>query len=78
MLFRSPGTELLHSVRYVDPDQPTLMAARMKELRYARKVEQLDDWGRRRAYDEVADEKSEGRAPRYQGDATVGFLNGFG
>ncbi|MBP6844371.1 MAG: hypothetical protein KA201_11540 [Kofleriaceae bacterium] len=73
-----PGTELLHSVRYVDPDQPTLMAARMKELRYARKVEQLDDWGRRRAYDEVADEKSEGRAPRYQGDATVGFLNGFG
>ena len=72
------GTELLHSVRYLDPDQPTLMAARMKELRYARKVEQLDDWGRARAYDEVADEKSEGRTPRYQGDATVGFLNGFG
>jgi hypothetical protein len=72
------GTELLHSVRYLDPDQPTLMAARMKELRYARKVEQLDDWGAARAYAEVADEKSEGRAPRYQGDATAGFLNGFG
>ncbi|MBK9033659.1 MAG: hypothetical protein IPL61_20740 [Myxococcales bacterium] len=73
-----PGAELLHSVRYLDPDAPTAMATRMKELRYARKVEQLDDWGLARAYAAVADEQSEGTAPRYQGDAQVGFLNGFG
>ncbi|MCY1013484.1 hypothetical protein OV079_49750 [Nannocystis pusilla] len=31
------GTEFLHSVRYLDPDVPGLVAARMKELRYAKK-----------------------------------------
>ena len=36
------GTELLHSVRYLDPDAPGLIAARMKELRYMKKVQALD------------------------------------
>jgi len=72
------GTELLHSLRYLDPDAPSMMASRLKELRYARKVEQLDDWGVARAYAAVADEASEGKSPAYQGDAMVGFLNGFG
>lgn len=72
------GTELLHSVRYLDPDAPTLASTRMKELRYARKTERLDDWGIARAYDEVADEASEGHAPRYQGSAEGGFASGFG
>lgn len=31
-------TELLHTVRYVDPDAPTLLSARLKELRYSRKT----------------------------------------
>ncbi|MEZ4399886.1 MAG: hypothetical protein R3B06_07695 [Kofleriaceae bacterium] len=72
------GTELLHSVRYLDPTRPTQQARRMKELRYARKVEELDDWGELRAYQAVADERSEGMPPRYQGDAAHGFLTGFG
>jgi hypothetical protein len=57
------GTELLHSLRYLDPDAPSMMASRLKELRYARKVEQLDDWGVARAYAAVADEASEGKSP---------------
>ncbi len=72
------GTELLHSVRYLDPDAPTQMAARMKELRYMRKVEDPDTWGRQRAYEEAAAEKAENQLPRYQGDIEMGFLNGFG
>lgn len=31
------GTEFLHTVRYVDPDAPTLLSVRLKEVRYARK-----------------------------------------
>lgn len=72
------GTELLHSVRYLDPDAPSLMATRMKELRYARKIEAPDDWGLARAYAEADDEKSEGRLPVYQGDPMVGLLSGYG
>ncbi|HEY5951282.1 MAG TPA: hypothetical protein VIV40_37575, partial [Kofleriaceae bacterium] len=72
------GTELLHSVRYLDPDAPTQMATRMKELRYMRKVENPDDWGRQRAYEEEASEKAEGKLPTYQGDIEMGFLNKWG
>jgi hypothetical protein len=72
------GTELLHSVRYVDPDAPTRMAARMKELRYMRKVEDPDDWGRLRAYEREANEKSEGKLPTYQGDIEMGFFTPWG
>jgi hypothetical protein len=32
------GVEFLHTVRYLDPDQPGFMARRMKEVRYARKL----------------------------------------
>jgi hypothetical protein len=72
------GTELLHSVRYVDPDAPALMATRMKELRWMRKVEAPDSWGRLRAYEREADEKEEGLPPRYRGDAIEGLVNAFG
>jgi hypothetical protein len=72
------GTELLHSVRYLDPDAPTQMAARMKELRYMRKVEDPDDWGRQRAYEHEAAEKAEGKLPKYQGDIEMGFLSPWG
>lgn len=39
------GSELLHSVRYLDvaPDGSVNLAARLKELRYARKLAYLDD-----------------------------------
>jgi hypothetical protein len=72
------GTELLHSVRYLDPDRPTLLARRMKELRYARKVDELDDWAIARAYEREAEEKDEGRPPVYGGAADVGLKSDFG
>ncbi len=72
------GTELLHSVRYLDPDAPSMLAARMKELRYMRKVEALDDWGLLRAYSEEAEEKAAGKLPVFQGDPEVGLLNSWG
>jgi hypothetical protein len=72
------GTEMLHSVRYLDPDQPSGMAARMKELRYARKVEELDDWAILRAYEREADDRDRGKLPMYQGTPEVGLLNDFG
>jgi len=72
------GTEFLHSVRYLDPDAPTQMSKRMKELRYARKVKELDDWAITRAYEREAEEKSENQAPVYPGSALVGLRNAFG
>lgn len=72
------GAELLHSVRYVDPDAPDLMSARMKELRWMRKEEAPDAWARLRAYEREADEKEEGLPPRYRGDALEGLVNAFG
>jgi hypothetical protein len=65
-------------VRYLDPDSPTLAARRMKELRYARKVEAPDDWAITRAYEREADERDEGRPPAYAGAPDVGLRNAFG
>lgn len=72
------GTELVHTLRYLDPAEPTSASRRLKELRYMRKVELPDQWGIGQVYAEEADEKEEGLPPRYQGDAEVGLLGGFG
>lgn len=72
------GVEFLHSVRYLDPDAPGLMARRMKELRYARKVQHLDRWALLRAYEREAADKDEGLLPTYRGSPMVGLLNDFG
>ncbi|MEZ4380398.1 MAG: hypothetical protein R3A79_03565 [Nannocystaceae bacterium] len=72
------GAEFLHSVRYLDPDAPGLLAARMKELRYARKVQELDRWALQQAYDAAVDERQEGKPPRPRGGAEVGLLGDFG
>lgn len=71
-------TEFLHSVRYVDPDAPSMIAARMKELRYSKKVRYLDGWGLQRAYEKEANEKQEGVLPAFAGGADVGLVNAFG
>lgn len=71
-------TEFLHSVRYVDPDAPGMIARRMKELRYSRKVRQYDAWGVQRAYEREFNEKSEGVLPNFAGGHEVGLLNSFG
>ncbi len=67
------GTELLHTVRYLDPDRPGFMATRMKELRYAKKTGFLVEKDIARAY--MAAE--EPNAVPYTGDALVGLTNGF-
>jgi hypothetical protein len=73
-----PGTELLHTVRYLDPGASDRFATRLKELRYMRKVENPDDWGRLRAYNDEADDKADGTLPTYAGDPEVGLLGPFG
>lgn len=72
------GVEFLHSVRYLDPDEPKLIAVRMKELRYARKVAALDRWAIQRAYEEEFDARQEGALPRYTGSPEVGLRGDFG
>jgi hypothetical protein len=72
------GTEFLHTVRYIDLDNPTLLATRMKEVRYARKVMWLDDWALLRAYEKEFNEKEEGKLPAFSGSPLVGLRNDFG
>ncbi|MBI2390567.1 MAG: hypothetical protein HYV09_13335 [Deltaproteobacteria bacterium] len=72
------GIELLHTVRYLDPDAPNLLSKRMKEVRYAKKAHGVDAWGRQRAYEKEADEKDEGKVPVYAGSPTAGLKNAFG
>jgi hypothetical protein len=72
------GVEFLHSVRYLDPAAPSLMARRMKELRYAKKVRELDDWAIVRAYEREIDERGDGRLPQFGGTPLSGLENAFG
>ncbi len=72
------GTEFLHSVRYLDPDQPGFTAKRMKELRYMRKERDLDDAYLREIYRQEDEEKLEGEIPNYQGSAATGFATFLG
>ncbi|ACY14808.1 conserved hypothetical protein [Haliangium ochraceum DSM 14365] len=72
------GTEFLHSVRYLDPDHPSMTAARMKELRYARKVRFLDTWAILYAYAEEREHKDRGFLPQFAGSPEVGLQNSFG
>lgn len=72
------GMEILHPVRYLDPDAPRGAGRRLKELRYARKVEELDAWALGAAYQREADEKDEGRIPVFRGGPEVGLRNAFG
>ncbi len=72
------GIEFLHPVRYIDPDAPRLAARRIKELRYIRKVEELDGWALEAAYQAEANEKEEGHLPVFRGGPDVGLRNAFG
>ena len=77
-LLYPPGTEFLHTVRYLDPDRPSMIARRMKEVRYSRKVEDIDAWRRRRVYDEELEEKDHGMLPQFGGTPMTGLRNAFG
>ncbi len=72
------GTEFLHTVRYVDPDSPSLLSLRVKEVRYSRKTRSLDTWGLLRAREKEADDKDEGKVPVYSGEPSVGLLTDDG
>ncbi|HWN67631.1 MAG TPA: hypothetical protein VNM90_08320 [Haliangium sp.] len=72
------GTEFLHSVRYLDPDAPSMIATRMKELRYARKVKFLDTWAILRSYAEELEHKARGFLPLFPGSPDIGLRNELG
>lgn len=72
------GTEFLHSVRYVDPDAPSMIATRMKELRYMKKLLFKEPSQLMGVYEHEHDEKDAGRLPLVQGSAEGGLLNNFG
>lgn len=72
------GVEFLHTVRYIDPDSPTLHSRRMKEVRYSAKRRWLDTWAVLHRYEEELDNKQNGMLPQYAGDPSVGLRNEFG
>lgn len=72
------GTEFLHSVRYLDPDAPGMLAVRMKELRYLRKEEEHSRERYFSKYAQEADDKEAGLLPRYHGNAETGLRSTFG
>ncbi|MGH8445614.1 MAG: hypothetical protein ACREVL_10115 [Solimonas sp.] len=72
------GTEFMHGVYYLDPDAPDLRARRMKELRYARKIFQLDDAHLAARYEEDAREQLTGGWPYFGGDAFSGIFSEYG
>lgn len=72
------GTEFVHSVRYLDPDAPAMIATRMKELRYMRKERDPQRRHYVALYAAEADDKEKGVLPRYGGNAKTGLLNPFG
>lgn len=69
------GVEMLHTVRYLDPDARNFAARRMKEVRYGRKDAFVDTKGLVAAYANI--EAPDAPLP-YTGDPLVGFANVFG
>jgi len=72
------GTEYLHSVRYVDPDEPSLIATRMKELRYSRNRLALSLFAREYRFRHEEDEREAGNLPVYSGSGTQGMSGIYG
>jgi hypothetical protein len=75
-------TEFLHSVRYIDMDGngKTKMAARMKELRYAKKSAWLTYSELKLSHDHEVKEKNDfpDRLEQFIGDVEAGLSNGKG
>lgn len=72
------GTEFLHSLRYLDLDQPGARSRRVRELRYARKWRMPTGDEIAAAYAEEAREKAAGLLPRFAGTPLAGLANDFG
>lgn len=72
------GTEFMHGVYYLDPDAPEMRARRLKELRYARKIFELDDAHLALQYAKDAREQQTGGWPYFGGDAFSGLFSEYG
>lgn len=71
------GTEFLHSVRYIDPDAPDLLSARLKELRYTIKVHWLGKDELAEHYQEEINEPAN-LPPAFLGSSITGVISPFG
>lgn len=76
--FYPRGVEFLHTVRYVDPDAPTLLSARIKEVRYSRKDEEYAGDQVMAFYAEEQEKKMRNRLPAFPGTPELGLINEFG
>ncbi|MDP3858611.1 MAG: hypothetical protein Q8Q73_12705, partial [Stagnimonas sp.] len=72
------GTEFVHTVRYLDPDAPGWLSARVKEFRYALKFADPGLEGRVAFYQESAEEKLVGRLPWFAAGEHGGLRNPLG
>ena len=72
------GTEFLHSVRYLDPDASGMMALRMKELRYSRKITSLDAAQNIAQLGHELEEREEGNIGSSSGHPTSGMRTSIG
>jgi hypothetical protein len=64
------GVEFLHTVRYLDPDQPGFLGRRMKEVRYARKLRVIVRRELAAAYRQI-----EATDTPFEGEPRTGFRN---
>ncbi|MGB1220323.1 MAG: hypothetical protein ACPG43_02230, partial [Alcanivoracaceae bacterium] len=74
------GTRFLHTVRYVDVDSDgnISVSARMKEVRYMRKIQTFENNELLGLYGNELQEKLDGNLPRYPNHQDRGFYNKFG
>ncbi|MDF1822038.1 MAG: hypothetical protein P1U64_10705 [Alcanivoracaceae bacterium] len=74
------GTRFLHTVRYVDVDSDgnISISARMKEVRYMRKIQTFENNELLGLYGNELQEKLDGNLPRYPNHQDRGFYNKFG
>ncbi|PTU28225.1 hypothetical protein [Stenotrophobium rhamnosiphilum] len=71
------GTEFLHSVRYIDPDAPSLLSTRFKELRYSVKIHWVGPDELTENYAEERNEPAD-TPPIFYGSAVTGVISPFG
>ncbi len=74
------GTEFMHSVRYVgiDDNDTIVVPPRMKELRYMRKIRQLDPYDVESRYARERKDKRLGMLPTFINHFDEGMENGLG
>ena len=74
------GTEFMHSVRYVgsNSEGDIFVPARMKELRYMKKIRELAQHDIASRYARERKEKNEGKLPNFNYHGEQGMENGYG